>query len=47
MTKQILTFLILSPFSFANAQSVIITDSIAIFKTEEDNLSRGKELQKT
>jgi hypothetical protein len=47
MTKQILTFLILSPLSFANAQSVISTDSIAIFKTEEDNLSRGKELQKT
>jgi hypothetical protein len=47
MSKQILITLLLSPFCFANAQAVISTDSIAIFKTEEDNLSRGKELLKT
>jgi hypothetical protein len=47
MTKQLLTILFLSPFYFTNAQSVVSTDSIAIFKTEEDNLSRGRELQKT
>ena len=47
MTKKLLTILLLSPFYYANAQSVISTDSIDIFKTEEDNLSRGRELQKT
>jgi hypothetical protein len=47
MTRQILTFLILSPFCFANAQSVISTDSIAIFRTDEDNSKRGLVLQKT
>jgi hypothetical protein len=47
MTKQLLITLILSLFCFANAQSVISTDSIAIFRTEEDNSKRGLVLQKT
>jgi hypothetical protein len=47
MTKQLLTIIFLSPFYFTNAQSVVSTDSITIFKTEEDNLSRGRELHKT
>ena len=47
MKKQLLTILFLSPFCFAKAQSVINTDSIAIFRTEEDNSKRGLVLQKT
>jgi hypothetical protein len=47
MTKQLLITLLLSPFCFANAQSVINTDSIAIFRTDEDNSKRGLVLQKT
>jgi hypothetical protein len=47
MKKQLLITLLLSPFCFANAQSVLSTDSIAIFRTDEDNSKRGLVLQKT
>jgi hypothetical protein len=47
MKKQLLITLLFSPFCFANAQSVISTDSIAIFRTDEDNSKRGLVLQKT
>jgi hypothetical protein len=47
MKKQLLTTLLLSTFYFSNAQSVISTDSVAIFRTDEDNITRGLALQKT